>query len=175
MTFCDISTDIVLYIALIIINISLCNGLYVLSPFDSSLIRTIKIAENHKIQIVRQDSINKSILGILGSYLPKTCKIVMYNTPDTMIWSKKHEITLKHELIHAIQHCKGSRKTMVPITNNNLIEKCIKDRRINKILIDDNYPLEVRRIEYEARCLENEISYKFLEKNIQQYCRWHCR
>ena len=150
---------------------SYVNSHILFSPYDTPLIRIVKIAHNHGIRIVKIDKINTRILG---SYIPTECKVILYNVPHLLKYNKEHEITLKHELVHAIQHCKGHRIRLSLLMGLNSIQMCINSGKINKTRIDEHYREQYRVLEYEAHCIDDLISYKLLEENIKKYCSLSC-
>lgn len=111
---------------------------------------------------------------VLGTYDPYTYDITLYNTPTTLSeFTLIHENTFKHELIHSIQHCKGNRLQFEFLMNDTSILNCILGTDIDITFINDYYSDSseyIRRLEYEAYCLENIISYEIISQLLNKYC-----
>lgn len=137
--------------------------------YDLPINQIIYIAENHGIRIFNTYTENTRLLGY---YSKKHRRIIMYNMPQyTYQYTDTNEETLKHELVHAIQHCKGNYTDYVLVTDDNKIKDCILNKKIDKQFIDFYSPKKLRVFEYEAYCLENQVSYKFLGEQIEKYCK----
>ena len=102
---------------------------YCVQPF-SPIVNTIKLAKEYGIDIFRDDSRDNYLLG---GYSSHTKNIALYNFPELEYFDKLHEITLKHELIHAIQHCKGGRERFVPLIDFMSLILCVFEKNIYKV------------------------------------------
>ena len=142
---------------------------YIRSTRYNSIDEIIYIAENHGIQIVYEYTENTDLLGY---YSENTHSITMCNAPqNTDQYTDLNEETLRHELLHAIQHCKGNYNNYVLVTDSAKINECLSYELVDKKFIDSHTPEKMRVFEYEAYCLENTVSYDFLAEQIDKYCR----
>ena len=136
----------------------------------SSIENTIMLAKKYGIDIIREYSEKEQEHYILGGYIPILQQIVLYNVPKLEYFSEFNEHTLKHELIHAIQHCKGNKKSFEQLLDNNSINVCISQNWVNTTFIKSFYSKEDVGIEIEAYCLEKRISYDQIDILLDRYC-----
>jgi hypothetical protein len=136
----------------------------------SSIENTIMLAKEHGINIIREYSEEATKQSILGGYISKLQQIVLYNVPKLENFSEFNELTLKHELIHAIQHCKGNKKSFEPLLDSNSFNVCISQNWVNRTFITSFYSKEDVEIEIEAYCLEKIISYGQIDILLDRYC-----
>ena len=142
---------------------------YILSQKTDTNI--FEVAKQYGINIVHEDSEEELRENIHGGYTPDTYEIVLYNI-DYLIRINRYNQTLKHELIHALQHCKGKRKRFVNLLDTMSFKKCLYNNynRIDIEYIKEFYLREDWLIEIEAYCLENIITYQ----NINELLSIHC-
>lgn len=138
-------------------------------PF-SPIVNTIKLANEYGIDIYRVDSKYASKNNFLGGYRSGLNIIELYNVPELEYFNKLNEETLKHELIHAIQYCKGNKKKYVPLTDDTSLIKCILKINIDPVFIREYYPEEDFKIELEAYCFEKFISYNNINLLLNAFC-----
>jgi hypothetical protein len=136
----------------------------------SSMENTLLLAKEYGIDIIREYSEEAMDIYILGGYRPILQQIVLYNVPKLGNFSKINKQTLKHELIHAIQHCKGNKKLFEPLLEDRSIETCISQNWVNTTFIKSFYSKEDVDIEIEAYCLEKIISYGQIDILLNRYC-----
>lgn len=136
----------------------------------SSIENTILLAKEHGIDIIRTYSEDARKKYTLGGYRYDLQQIVLYNVPELEYFSEYTKQTLKHELIHAIQHCKGNRKTFERLLDNNSINICILKNLVNTSFVQLYYSKEDFYIEIEAYCLEKIISYDQIDILLNRYC-----
>jgi hypothetical protein len=124
----------------------------------------INIAHDHGIDIVVSTMDTDIDADVLGYYSKRNRTITILADDNNF------EITLKHELIHAVQHCKGI-NDYVLLSSYEKIKDCIHNKKINTTFIDIHTSKKLRLIEYEAYCLENEMTYARLGEYIKKFCR----
>lgn len=142
---------------------------YKVQPF-SPIVNTIKVAKEYEIEIYREDSRQAYKHDILGGYRQSSNVIVLYNVPELEYFDKLNEETLKHELIHAIQHCKGNRTEFTPIIGDTFLLLCMIQKNINVTFIESFYTKEDFKIELEAYCFEKFISYEDINMLLNTFC-----
>ena len=138
-------------------------------PF-SPIVNTIKLAKKYGIDIYRVESDFANKHTLLGGYRPGSNMIVLYNVPELEYFNKLNEETLKHELIHAIQHCKGNKSTFEPLIDFNFLLYCIVKQKINVTFIGSFYSKDDFEIELEAYCFEKFISYTDIDLLLNAFC-----
>lgn len=136
----------------------------------SSIENTIMLAKEYGINIIREYSEEAIEQHILGGYISKLQQIVLYNVPKLENFSEFNERILKHELIHAIQYCKGNKKSFEPLLDSNSFNVCISQNWVNRTFIKSFYSKEDVEIEIEAYCLEKRISYGQIDILLDRYC-----
>ena len=152
-----------------------------LYPFDNStygtcmesyspIINTLTLANYYGINVFREQSENAQMKNIYGGYRPYTHDILLYNAPTLDNFNEKHYRTLKHELVHALQHCKGKRMDFIPLLHDTSLVICLARKKINLPFIKSFYPVEDILIEIDAYCLENVISYANISTLLNKYC-----
>ena len=129
----------------------------------------VELSNQYGINIIHEDSEEELKANIHGGYRPDTYEIVLYNI-DYLNSINRYDLTLKHEFIHAIQHCRGKRTRFVNLLNTISFRKCLYNDRIDIEYINDFYPKEDWLIEVEAYCLENIISYQDINELLSKYC-----
>lgn len=142
---------------------------YNVQPF-SPIVNTVKVAKKYEIEIYREDSRQAYKHNILGGYRPYSNVIVLYNSPKLEYFDKSNDKTLKHELIHAIQHCNGNRTKFKPIIDDAFLLLCIEQKNINVTFIESFYTKEDFKIELEAYCFETFISYEDINMLLNAFC-----
>ena len=140
-----------------------------IQPF-SPIVNTIKLAKKYGIDIYRVESDYAAKHTLLGGYRKDSNVIMLYNVPELEYFNKLNEETLKHELIHAIQHCKGNKRTFEPLIDYNLLLYCIVKQKINVTFIESFYSKDDFEIELEAYCFEKFISYKEIDLLLNTFC-----
>ena len=136
----------------------------------SPVVNTIKLAKKYGIEIYCETLLQENDKQLLGVYRPYFRHIVLYNVPELGHFNKLNEETLKHELIHAMQHCKGNRERFIPLLNNAVLTRCVTLKNINVTFIKSFYSEEDLIIELEAYCLENLVSYKDINTLLAMFC-----
>ena len=106
------------------------------SNTDTNIFELVK---QYDINIIHEDSEEELRENIHGGYRPDTYEIVLYNL-DYLNSINRYDLTLKHELIHAIQHCRGKRKRFVNLLNTPSFKKCLYNDRIDIDYINDFLP-----------------------------------
>lgn len=140
-----------------------------IQPF-SPIVNTIKLAKKYGIDIYRVESDYAAKHTLLGGYRPVSNMIVLYNVPELEYFNKINEETLKHELIHAIQHCKGNRKNIEPLVDIAFLIYCQIKKLVNTTFIKLFYSKEDFEIETEAYCFEKFISYEDINFLLNAFC-----
>jgi hypothetical protein len=140
-----------------------------IQPF-SPIVNTIKLAKEYGIDIYRVESDYAAKHTLLGCYSSVSNMIVLYNVPELEYFNKINEETLKHELIHAIQHCKGDRKHIEPLVDTAFLIYCKIKKMVNTTFIKLFYPKEDFKIEIEAYCFEKFISYDDINLLLNTFC-----
>lgn len=140
-----------------------------IQPF-SPIVNTIKLAKEYGIDIYRRESDYAAKHNLLGGYMPFSNVIILYNTPELEYFNKINEQTLKHELIHAVQYCKGNRKIFEPLVDTAFLIYCKIKNMVNTTFIKLFYPKEDFEIEIEAYCFEKFISYDDINLLLNAFC-----
>jgi hypothetical protein len=141
-----------------------------IQPF-SPIVNTIKLAKKYGIEIYSERLLQQKGTRLLGVYRPYTRHIVLYNVPELEYFNELNDETLKHELIHAIQHCNGNREHYVPLTSDIfLIASCIVKKKVNVTFIKSFYSEKDFKIELEAYCFEKLVSYEDINILLNMYC-----
>lgn len=140
-----------------------------IQPF-SPIVNTIKLAKKYGIDIYRVESDYAAKHTLLGSYRPVSNMIVLYNVPELGYFNKLNEETLKHELVHAIQYCKGNKRIFEPLADFKFLLYCIVKQKINVTFIESFYSKDDFEIELEAYCFEKFISYKDIDLLLNTFC-----
>jgi hypothetical protein len=140
-----------------------------IQPF-SPIVNTIRLAKEFGIDINREDSEYAAENNLLGGYRPDSNVIALYNVPELEYFNKLNEETLKHELIHAIQHCKGNREKYVSLIDFTFLIYCIVKKKVNITFIESHYSEEDLIIELEAYCFEKFISYEDINLLLAMFC-----
>ena len=140
-----------------------------IQPF-SPIVNTIKLAKEYGIDIYRKKSYYAAKHNLLGGYIPFSNVIILYNTPELEYFNKINEQTLKHELIHAVQHCKGNRKTFEPLIDAAFLIYCEVKKIVNITFIKSFYSKNDFEIEIEAYCFEKFISYNGINLLLNTFC-----
>ena len=109
--------------------------------------------------------------NILGGYRLSTRNIILYNAPELENFNDLNDSTLKHELIHAIQHCKGRGQRLSPLINYISLIDCIAEKKINMRFIKSFYSEEDVPSELDAYCLENVLSYEEIDVLLNKFCK----
>lgn len=136
----------------------------------SPVVNTIKLAKKYGIEIYCETLLQENDKLLLGIYRPYLRHIILYNVPELGYFSKLNDETLKHELIHAMQHCKGNREGFVPLLNNIALNQCIILKNINVTFIKSVYSEDDFTIELEAYCLEDLVSYNNINILLDMFC-----
>ena len=142
---------------------------YYIQPL-SPIVNTIRLAKERGIDIYREDSVYAAENNLLGGYRPRSNVIVLYNVPELEYFNKLNEKTLKHELIHAIQYCKGNKKTFEPLIDSAFLLYCTVKQKINVTFIESFYSKDDFEIELEAYCFEKFISYTDIDLLLNTFC-----
>jgi hypothetical protein len=137
----------------------------------SPIVNTIRLAKEYGIDIFSEDSLDAYKDNILGGYRLSTRNIILYNTPELENFNDLHDSTLKHELIHAIQHCKGRGQRLSPLINYISLIDCVAEKKINVNFIKSYYSKEDVPSELDAYCLENDISYEEIDVLLNKFCK----
>jgi hypothetical protein len=140
-----------------------------IQPF-SPIVNTIKLAKKYGINIYRVKSDYAAKHRLLGGYRSGLNVIVLYNVPELEYFNKLNEETLKHELIHAIQYCKGNKSTFEPLIDFKFLLNCIVKQKINVTFIGSFYSKDDFEIELEAYCFEKFISYTDIDLLLNAFC-----
>ena len=140
-----------------------------IQPF-SPIVNTIKLAKEYGIDIYRVESDYATKHTLLGGYRPGSNVILLYNVPELEYFNKLNEETLKHELIHAIQHCKGNRKKFKPLIDTTFLIRCQITKLVNTTFIESYYSKDEFEIEIEAYCFEKFISYADINLLLNTFC-----
>ena len=138
-----------------------------ISPMEN----TIMLANEYGIDVILEDSEEAVNENVLGEYRINSHNIILYNTPEPKYFDERIKNTLKHELIHAIQHCKGNREKFIHLMDTKSFVICVYKKKLNIDFIEKIYSKEDFLIELEAYCLEDIIKYKDLDYLIKAFCR----
>lgn len=136
----------------------------------SPIVNTIRLAKERGIDIYREDSVYAAENNLLGGYRPRSNVIVLYNVPELEYFNKLNEKTLKHELIHAIQYCKGNKITFEPLIDTAFLIRCQITKLVNTTFIESYYSKDDFEIELEAYCFEKFISYNNINLLLNAFC-----
>ena len=137
-----------------------------ISPMEN----TIMLANEYGIDVILEDSEEAVNENVLGEYRINSHNIILYNTPEPKYFDERIRNTLKHELVHAIQHCKGNREGFSHLMDTRSFVICVS-KKINTDIIEKLYSEKDFLIELEAYCLEDIIKYKELDYLIKAFCR----
>ena len=138
--------------------------------------KTIQLAKEYNITIIFKNSTdnndnNDNDTIILGLYDTDNLHIILYDVPKLEFFSKTNHGTLKHELIHAVQHCKGKRKRFIHLMDTRSFVNCLIQDSINATFIKNFYSDNNLLIEIEAYCLEKIITYENINDMLTIYCK----
>ena len=136
----------------------------------SPIVNTIQLAKGYGIDIFREESLEALDDNILGGYRLVTKHIILYNAPELENFGDLHHRTLKHELIHAIQHCKGRGQRLTPLMDYISLIDCVAEKKINLEFIKEFYSKEDVPSEMDAYCLEKIVSYEQIDILLVKYC-----
>ena len=107
-------------------------------------------------------SISKPTLTLLNNNYETYEPIYEYNAiTDT---------TLKHELIHAMQHCRGEWQEFRHLLDKKSLIFCIYNKLVNVDFIDKYYSDADYFIEIDAYCLEKLVTYDIINLLLDRYC-----
>ena len=126
-------------------------------------------AKNHGINIIYKNSEYNLNNNIYGGYSPTTKEIKLYNK-KSLFENNRYNTTLKHELIHAIQHCKGNRQYFANLLNTLTFTACLYNDYVDLTFIIKFYEKYDWQIEIEAYCLENILTYESINKLLKTHC-----
>ena len=147
------------------------NTEYDYNTYEYNVSTTIKHAYQYGIRVVRLNSIKAEQEKIYGSYVPITKEIILYNAPSELCqYDSITDTTLKHELIHAIQHCRGEWDVFRHLLDKNSLLFCIYNKLVNVDFIDKYYSDADYFIEIDAYCLENLVTYDIIDLLLDRYC-----
>ena len=136
---------------------------------SQAVVDIFNTAKNHGINIIYKNSEYNLNNNIYGGYSPTTKEIKLYNV-KSLIENGHYNNTLKHELIHALQHCKGHRHEFINLLNILTFSACLHLDYIYVDYIKKIYHRNDWEIEIEAYCLENILTYKTLDRLLNIYC-----
>jgi hypothetical protein len=131
---------------------------------------TILLAKEYGIDIIREENAVALREHVYGAYRPTTQDIILYNAPELEYFDKIVETTLKHELIHSIQHCKGERNELIHLLDDVSLGLCMSQNKINVSFITSFYHEGDVLTEIDAYCLEDLVTYADIDLLLEIHC-----